>query len=105
MLDGVHEVTRLVSAREALELLERDQTWDAIVCDLMMPEMTGMDLHAALATRFPRLAERFVFLTGGAFTPRARAFLEQTKNALLEKPFENEALLEAIAASMRRRRA
>lgn len=104
MLDGVHDVTTMVSARDALARIERDGPWDAIVCDLMMPEMTGMDLHAAIAEKTPRLAERFVFLTGGAFTPRARAFLERSSNPLLEKPFETEALLEAIAVAMRRGR-
>jgi len=104
MLEGAHDVTTLVSAREALERLVAREDYDVIVCDLMMPEMTGMDLHAAVVEKRPEIAERFVFLTGGAFTPRARAFLERTPNALLEKPFETTALLEAIAATMRRGR-
>jgi PAS domain S-box-containing protein len=104
MLDEVHEVTPLVSAREALERLSAGETFDAIVCDLMMPEMTGMDLYAEATKRFPELARKFVFLTGGAFTPRARAFLESVGNARLEKPFDASALIHAIGSAMRRSR-
>jgi CheY-like chemotaxis protein len=58
------------------------------MCDLMMPEMTGMDLHAELSSRDPALAERLVFMTGGAFTPAAREFLDRVVNARVEKPFD-----------------
>jgi len=54
----------------------------------MMPEMTGMDLHAELLRREPALAERLVFMTGGAFTPAAREFLDRVPNARVEKPFD-----------------
>jgi CheY-like chemotaxis protein len=63
-----------------------------ILCDLMMPQMTGMQLHAALVEKAPTQAERMVFLTGGAFTPGARAFLEAVPNEYLEKPFDREQL-------------
>jgi CheY-like chemotaxis protein len=53
----------------------------------MMPEMTGMDLHATLAERDPATAARMIFMTGGAFTARARDFLDRVPNARLEKPF------------------
>jgi hypothetical protein len=54
----------------------------------MMPEVTGMDLHAQVAREHPGLERRFVFMTGGAFTPRAAQFLAEVKNPCLEKPFE-----------------
>jgi hypothetical protein len=61
-----------------------------------------MDLYAEVARRMPDQAKRFVFLTGGAFTPRARAFLESVQAPRLDKPFEGPALVEAIAIAMRR---
>jgi CheY-like chemotaxis protein len=67
-----------------------------ILCDLMMPDMTGMDLHADLVRRDPRVAERMVFLTGGAFTGDARRFLDEVPNARLEKPFDVGALRAAV---------
>ncbi len=102
MLEDVHDVVALVSAREALGRLTSGEAFDAVVCDLMMPEMTGMDLYAEVVRRMPELAKRFVFLTGGAFTPRARAFLENVNAPRLDKPFEGPALIEAIAVAMRR---
>lgn len=83
-----HEVTTANSAREALGLMAGGHHFDAILCDLMMPEMTGMDLHAELARTAPEQAARMIFLTGGAFTPKARAFLDATPNQRLEKPFD-----------------
>ena len=70
--------------------------FDAIVCDLMMPEMTGMDLHAALSIADSAAARSMVFITGGAFTPRAREFLASIDNPRLEKPFDFEVLRRAI---------
>jgi PAS domain S-box-containing protein len=100
MLSPPHEVLTRGSARSALDLLEGDRDFDVILCDLMMPGMTGMDLHAALATRDPALARRMVFLTGGAFTDAARAFLEQVANPRLEKPVDRATLREAVARAV-----
>ncbi len=86
-LQREHEVRTLTGARKALELLAEGERFDIILCDVMMPEMSGMDLHAALLREVPEQAERMVFLTGGAFTPRAREFLSQVKNPCVEKPF------------------
>ena len=57
-----------------------------------MPVMSGMELYAELVRTVPDQAERIVFLTGGAFTPRSRLFLDHIANARLEKPFELQAL-------------
>ncbi|MFL5346251.1 MAG: response regulator [Hyalangium sp.] len=86
-LQREHEVMALTSAREAFTRLTRGEQFDLILCDIMMPEMSGIDLHEELARASPALAERMVFLTGGAFTPRAREFLSQIKNPCVEKPF------------------
>jgi CheY-like chemotaxis protein len=83
-----HDVVVSQRASQALELLVDGQRFDVIFCDLMMPEMTGMDLHEQLTQRVPDQAARMVFLTGGAFTPSARAFLDGIPNPSIEKPFE-----------------
>jgi signal transduction histidine kinase len=88
MLGRDHEVSTAGSVREALERIDKGERPDLILCDLMMPEMTGMDLHAELTRRSSPLAERLVFMTGGAFTPAAREFLDRVLNARVEKPFE-----------------
>ena len=83
-----HEVELATSGKDALDLLEADDAFDVIFCDLMMPEVTGMVLHERLAARAPQLADRMIFMTGGAFTPAARRFLDEVENPRLDKPFD-----------------
>jgi CheY-like chemotaxis protein/anti-sigma regulatory factor (Ser/Thr protein kinase) len=83
-----HEVVATVSARDGLARLRAGEVYDVIICDLMMPQMTGAELYAELLKFEPRLAERMIFLTGGAFTTAARTFLDDVNNAKLEKPFD-----------------
>ena len=91
------DVDLAVDAREGLERLGGPDAYDVILCDLMMPDMTGMDLFAEVARRHPGLERRFIFMTGGAFTPRATEFLAQVSNRRLEKPFETAVLKAAVA--------
>jgi CheY-like chemotaxis protein len=96
-----HEVVAAISAAEALARLRSGERFDLIFCDLMMPEMSGMEFYELLERELPELARRVVFLTGGAFTPKARAFLEQAKNARVYKPFEVGALRALVAGQLR----
>jgi two-component system cell cycle sensor histidine kinase/response regulator CckA len=89
ILSKDHDVVAVVTAKEALALCADGERFDLILSDLMMPEMTGMDLHRELSRIDPELAERMVFLTGGAFTPKARRFLSETAQEHLEKPFDS----------------
>jgi two-component system, cell cycle sensor histidine kinase and response regulator CckA len=95
-----HEVTLASSGREAIELLGRGRSFDAIVCDLIMSDRTGMDVYQACREREDGLETRILFVTGGAFTAGARDFLAVTANPWLEKPFDLRAfrtLVEQIA--------
>jgi PAS domain S-box-containing protein len=83
-----HNVTAVYRARDALDLLELGTRYDVILCDLMMPQITGMELHGEVIRMDPAQASRIVFLTGGAFTPTAREFLVGTPNRRIEKPFD-----------------
>jgi PAS domain S-box-containing protein len=90
-----YHVTCVGDGRRALERIRAGERYDVILCDLMMPEITGMDLYAEMSRIAPDQIERVVFVTGGAFTPRAREFLERIPNARVEKPidFQNLKLL------------
>lgn len=102
-LADAHEVTSLSSAHQALEQLEHE-SFDLILCDLMMPDLTGMDFYAHVDDRFPGLAESIVFITGGAFTPRALEFLEHTPNPCLDKPLELERVRRLVEERVEARR-
>lgn len=91
-----HEVEVTEDARAALERLADDDRYDAIVCDLMMPGMTGEEFHRAVAARSPALLERLLFVTGGAYTPEGRDFVERVEAPVLEKPVEAETLRRAL---------
>lgn len=83
-----HDVVTAVAAAEALDRIRAGESFEVILCDLMMPQMTGMELHAELRNVDPGYADRMIFLTGGAFTPAARAFLDEVPNQRVEKPFD-----------------
>jgi two-component system, NtrC family, sensor kinase len=88
-------VTCQTSSEAALARLQRGERFDAILCDLMMPQRTGMDLHEALVELSPDQARVMLFLTGGA-SPRARAFLDRVGDAAFDKPVNLPALIERL---------
>jgi signal transduction histidine kinase/CheY-like chemotaxis protein len=85
------DVSTAGSGVEAFALLQTEP-FDLVVCDVMMPEMTGMELHERLRAARPGLERRMLFITGGVFTPDAAAFLARVPNPRLEKPFDVAAL-------------
>ncbi|RKG94057.1 ATP-binding protein [Corallococcus terminator] len=99
MLGRQHDVVVAHSGREALALLEQDDAFDRVFCDLMMADLTGMDVHAELSRRRSEVLSRFVFMTGGSFTERARTFLQAVPLPRIEKPFEPGLLLALVDAS------
>jgi two-component system NtrC family sensor kinase len=94
-----HEVVVVQSGREALALLEKDDAFDRIFCDLMMADLTGMDVYETLAIHRKDCLERFVFMTGGSFTERARTFLQTVPFPRIDKPFDPEHIRDLVAQS------
>jgi signal transduction histidine kinase len=101
-LGRYHDVVTLTSGKEALARIASGERFDAILSDLMMPEVTGMELHEELSRIAPDQAKRMIFLTGGAFTERGRLFLDHVPNVRLEKPFDVANILQIIADTPRR---
>jgi PAS domain S-box-containing protein len=83
-----HDVTTLTNARDALDRIVAGERFDAILCDLMMPVMSGVEFLQVLSDRFPDQAAQLIFLTGGAFSKETAAFLDSISNTRLEKPFD-----------------
>ncbi|MCX4242045.1 ATP-binding protein [Paraliomyxa miuraensis] len=100
-----HEVVYVDGGHAALERLAHDKRFDLLVCDLMMPDMTGMELHARVVELEPSLARRFVFMTGGAFTDDAVRFVEAAEHPVLTKPVRAAELRQAVAEAVTRVRA
>jgi CheY-like chemotaxis protein len=92
-----HEVVNVTRALDGLARLDAGEHFDLILCDVMMPEMSGIELYEQLERRYPAYVQRIVFMTGGAFTSQARDALEQLGAPRLEKPFSEAALRRAIA--------
>jgi PAS domain S-box-containing protein len=95
------EVVAVTRADEGLACLAAGERFDAIVCDLMMPQSTGMDLYDKLERVAPEYMNKIVFMTGGAFTQQAREFLARVSRPHLAKPFSEEQLRRALASVAR----
>ncbi len=101
-LSAHHDVIALTSGGEALLRIAAGERFDVILSDLMMPEVSGMEMHGRLQSLAPDQAERMIFVTGGAFTPAAREFLDGVPNPRVDKPIELTNLLAIIAGFIRR---
>lgn len=96
-----HDVEVATSGRQALERMARAPGFDAVLCDVMMPDLAGRDVYEAVRRDHPGLERRFVFVSGGAFTAGAREFLERIPNPLLEKPFDEARVRGAVEELVR----
>jgi CheY-like chemotaxis protein len=101
VLARCHDVVSANSVAEAEALLATDAAFDVVLCDLMMPDRTGIDFYEKLLTDAAELAERVVFLTGGAFTPRAAEFIESVPNRSVYKPLSPGEILELVQRVVR----
>jgi CheY-like chemotaxis protein len=105
VLAAVHDVVVATSANEALAKLTAGEPFDVVLCDLMMPGMTGVDLHRTVAAVAADLAARFIFLTGGAFSPEAQEYVDRSGADRIGKPFDAAELRALVSAHVQRRRA
>ena len=97
-----HDVITVASGEEALARLRGGARFDVVLCDIMMPGMTGIETYDEIERLAPEQARRMVFLTGGVFTPEAQAFLDGQTRLIIEKPFAMgtvAALVDAVAAA------
>ncbi|MEZ4438445.1 MAG: ATP-binding protein [Polyangiaceae bacterium] len=96
-----HDMVFAGDGEDALAILEGDDAFDVIICDVMMPNMDGPRFYEALRAVRPELLPRVVFVSGGSFTARARSFVSSTQNRMLQKPIAVEDL-EAVVAAVAR---
>lgn len=95
LLRSVHEVTSVPTGREGLALAEQGG-WDAVVSDLMLPDISGQAIFEHLAQIQSEMVHRFAFITGGTFTADAERFLASVDAPVLYKPFTRTELLDLL---------
>lgn len=101
MLSAEHDVTATSDGREALARVARGETYDVILCDLMMPNVSGADVYEAMHETHPAQAERIVFMTGGAFSAKAQELLANARHDCLAKPFDIVKVRSTVRALMK----
>jgi len=92
ILGEEHTCTVALGGREAIALIGGGERYDAILCDMSMPDAGGEDVHREVAALAPDLAQRIIFVSGGAFTSPAQAFLARIDNPQISKPFEAQSI-------------
>jgi CheY-like chemotaxis protein len=100
-LDAEADVEVLTDGTTLLERLVAGERWDVILCDLMMPGLSGMDVYAAALRCAPDAAGRMVFMTAGTFTPRARAFVQSVGKRCFDKPIAGDKLRDIVRGGVR----
>ncbi len=98
MLAQHHRIEVTDGGEAGLARLAADPAFDLVLCDMMMPQTSGVDVYEQLRARDPALARRMIFMTGGAFTPRAAEFLAAVPNPTIGKPFTRDELLRVLQA-------
>lgn len=100
MLRDRHDVVLVQGATEGLKLLEDGEDFDLMICDVEMPGLNGPGFCAAVRQRWPQLRDRLVFMTGGAYSPEAVLFVEESALRILTKPFTAKRLKEFVRESL-----
>ncbi|MCK6586950.1 MAG: response regulator [Polyangiaceae bacterium] len=91
-----HSVSTVNSAMGALELFNAGERFDLVLCDLMMPEMGGLDLFDEVTRVAPDQAAKFVFMSGASLSTQVSAALSKLPNTLLHKPFDMRRLVDVV---------
>ncbi len=96
ILRSEHDVVTSTSPTEVLAGIIGGERFDAILCDLMMPRITGMEVHAALVSYCPEQAERMIFVTAGATRETHEIFLRSITLPCLRKPFNIDTVSQVV---------
>ena len=98
-----HDVMTAGSVTQGIQLYQNHQ-FDIVFCDLMMPELNGLEFHARLNALGPSHAERLVLMTGGVFADRLGCSLSEISTPCILKPFKHGELERLITEALARQR-
>ena len=91
-----HDVSSVTDAKQALTQFLDGVDYDLVLCDIMMPDMTGIELYNETRRRVPEMAEKIYFFTGGALTASGTELLEKMPERCFEKPLDMERIRQTI---------
>ncbi|WP_328700867.1 MASE1 domain-containing protein [Corallococcus silvisoli] len=100
LLEPAHDVVTATRGEDALARVAAGEAFDVVLCDLQMPGMDGIAVYRRLVEDAPALVARLVFISGGASSPEARAFVETLAHRVLEKPVRPDVLLATVEAML-----
>ncbi len=90
-----YQVDGTNQGQTALARLATNQ-YELIISDLMMPDMSGIELHQEISSRFPHMRDRFLFITGDTISSTSHHFLQKSGAPYLNKPFDAQELLHKV---------
>lgn len=96
VLSDEFDVTSMTDPAQALASLTSGNSYDVVLCDVMMPNMNGVELRNRVHAHDPELAARIVLVTGGILMEKVHQLLETVPNRVLAKPFDFASLREFI---------
>jgi CheY-like chemotaxis protein len=102
LLGEEFECDTATEGRQAIAVVARGERYDAIVCDVSMPEVDGIAVYRELSAFAPAQAARMIFVTGGAYTTASQEFLARVDRPRVEKPFDTaqiRALVRRVAST------
>jgi two-component system, NtrC family, sensor kinase len=89
------QVDTASDGRAALEKIKQN-SYDVIITDFRMPQMSGKELFNWIRVHRPPLANRVIFVTGDTVSEDTRTFFEDNSTHYLAKPFKIEEIKEVI---------
>jgi len=90
-----HAVDAVDNAGDALRL-HKNKRYDLILIDILMPDVTGIELYKKFQKMDKSIAGRVLIMTGDTLSKPTRAFLERTELSYIEKPFDTDELMTMI---------
>lgn len=101
ILENEHSITLAPNGQKAIEILkDKNYSFDIIITDLSMPDVSGIDIYKHIAQQNKGLENHIIFITGGTDSATAKNFLKNVSNLCISKPFTKAELLHAISVAV-----
>jgi CheY-like chemotaxis protein len=98
VLDQYYDIFAARSGEEAVDILRTNPQIEAVLYDVSMPRMGGIEFYEEVIRQGISRAERIIFVKAGSYDPEMTAFLSETTNPVVDKPFDIPMLNELIAS-------